>query len=170
MCTPSEAVFVQYDIQHGQASASGTTESSCYQCLLGAGCLDSPSERQEGLECGDLPAGSLGSAAESASLCVSALQCIVQTGCDDDTPEGEAYCYCGTEGGSTESDCEGKSSPFPLNGVCATQETAGFTYTSNSALVTNFLDTMQPSGMANEIFDCSIGNGCSTGAAGTFCP
>jgi hypothetical protein len=163
VCTPTEAIFVQYDISQGIATPSGGDGAGCYSCLVSGSCLDDPRHHVAGRECGDLPGdfdAGAGAGQLQSSLCLAAVQCIAQTSCDQaNLNDGISYCYCGAGGGSpTNCETHGASA----NGACFTPETLGFRYapTDGTDIVSNFNDTSQPSGLANQIFTCAQANTC----------
>jgi hypothetical protein len=164
ICTPTEAVFVQYDISQGMASPSGG-DLGCYSCLVSGACLDDPRHHVTDRECGDLTGNYSsdggGAGQPQSSLCLATVECILQTSCDQGGPQddGISYCYCGGGGGSP-SNCETNGSS--ANGPCFGPETLGFPYapTDSTDIVNNFNDYSQPSGLANQISTCSIANMC----------
>jgi hypothetical protein len=164
VCTPTEAVFVQVDITAGVVTAAGpdSASSGCYQCIVGADCLDST--RVHVQECGDL-AGNFtngsGASVNAADTCVDALECMTTAAgahCENND-NGISYCYCGPGGGAPTA-CAANGSA--ANGPCFTQEVAGFMFvgTDSSDILTNYTDTSEPSGQANTIIDCAQGNLC----------
>ena len=163
LCTATEAQFVQLDIDAGLATTAGEDPGSgCYSCLVNAGCLDDNEFGDVGHECGvgpggttsDLPAtfvNGSGVSVDSTSTCLATIQCILSTACGTTANGGLTNCYCGTEGGGPTA-C---STATSVNGACEAQELAGFSHTDNSDIVNkDFTNTLEPSGMANEIFSC----------------
>jgi hypothetical protein len=172
ICTPTEAVLVQLDISSGKATAPGPDPAgSCYQCLLGFGCIDSPSHHFTGLECGDFTgrfkAGN-GFMGQKQDICVDTLKCVLGPqgkGCENDV-NGVVHCYCGTDGTShsvTGLYCAAHGSS--VNGPCLVPETNGsrFPPTNSSDITLGFTDTSgaNPSGIANALVACASSNGCT---------
>jgi len=106
ICSATEAIFVQMDIDAGTASADGGG-NGCYQCLLQFSCLDWPAHHVTDRECEDLggvtfSAGN-GTSGDSTTLCLDTMSCVAgATGqsCALDT-NGPTFCYCGTGGFGT---------------------------------------------------------------------
>jgi len=167
-CTATEAIFVNQDISVNKITAASATPAiadiaaGCYTCLLGAGCLDDNEFGDTGHECGigpggttsDLPAtftNGSGTSVPPTSTCLATAQCVINQGCGTAANGGLTNCYCGSEGGGP-SAC---STATAVNGACETQELAGFSHSDNSDIVNkDFTNTLEPSGMANEIFSC----------------
>jgi hypothetical protein len=176
-CSPTEAAFVQLDIDQGWITAAGPdsnphanldgggTPGTCYECLAGNYCLNSPPIGITGLECGDLPttpftAGN-GYVGDPNAICLATLACIQATRCAEGKYSNAYYlCYCGDAGGGVISACA--TTTRGQDGVCLTAETNGFTYVPTNAhdVTGNFGNVSQPSGMANSIFGCAETNGC----------
>ena len=164
ICTPTEAVLVQFDIQQGLANDAGASPgSSCYSCLYNSGCIDDTQYPDTGHECEDLPAGSFtsgsGTTASLDALCLATLRCVLGTDCAA-TNGGLDNCYCGPAGGSP-SQCPANGPA--TNGACKGPETDGFIAMPNDATNTlkNFADTTEPSGMANQIIICAQASSCT---------
>ncbi|HXX70447.1 MAG TPA: choice-of-anchor D domain-containing protein [Polyangiaceae bacterium] len=163
-CTSTEAIFVNFDISKGLVTAAGPEPDTgaCYACLLSAGCLDDQLFGDTGHECGvdpqtgtsDLSAtftNGSGTSVNSTTTCLATAQCVISTGCGTAANGGLTNCYCGSEGGGP-SAC---ATATAVNGNCKTQELAGFLHTDNSDIINkDFTNTLEPSGMANEIFSC----------------
>jgi hypothetical protein len=163
LCSPTEAVIVNFDIAQNVAVAPGPAPAaSCYNCLLQAGCIDDTIFPDSGHECGDLT-GSFtagdGNTGTASSLCLATVQCVIGSACAE-TNGGLDNCYCGAGGGSP-SACPGNGAA--TNGVCKTQETNGFLAAPTDATNTlkNFTDTTEPSGLANQIFICAQASSCT---------
>jgi hypothetical protein len=171
-CSNTEAEFVNLDIAAGLITSNvpdtvTSAAGGCYQCLVGAGCLDFPTHHQTGLECDDLTGtftDSAGATGTASVLCDAALQCILSSG----TPatscaanaDGLSYCYCGAGGGAA-SVCSAKGTS--VNGACLSQLVAGFPYAQSDAtdILGNYTSTASPSGVANSILACASGNNCT---------
>jgi hypothetical protein len=159
VCTPTEARFVQHDIAGGLATLdAGATASSCYACLVQAGCVDDTQFGDTGHECGDLSAtfdAGAQSGTPDTTLCLGTIDCILQSSC---ATSDVASCYCGPA--NTGSACVTATA----NGACVQPEVdgLGFPAGDNADVLKNFTDTTKPSGMANQIFLCAATNGCTT--------
>lgn len=166
VCTATEAVFVNFDIAKGLVTAAGPEPDTggCYACMLSEGCLDDQLFGDTGHECGvdpqtgtsDLPAtfkNGSGTTVNSTSTCLATVQCVISTGCGTESSGGLTNCFCGPEGGGP-STCETATA---VNGPCDTQEVAGFSHAINDPtdiISKDFINTLEPSGMANQIFSC----------------
>jgi len=165
LCTPTEALIVEYDIRKGFVTAPGpdgdvtATGNSCYACLVNSGYIDDDLNGDTGHECGDLPAGTYtagnGYSGQAVDICLADLACILETDCS--APTGTATiastfaCYCGPGGGAP-TECE--SNGPATNGVCKTQIVNGLPAQPNDALTISddFNTPMYPSGLADNIF------------------
>jgi hypothetical protein len=183
-CTPTEALIVQYDIDRGFATSAGDDPAaSCYACLLSNGCIDDDIGDM-GHECGDLSGNFMNatSSVPAVQTCLDTLSCIFNStastpgdmlsqfqvgglpnpsqGCAS-TANGLTYCFCGPSGGS-QSACA--SSGVTVNGACAAQEVAGVTHAvtdTTDIIGKDFNDTLEPSGMANQIILCGNISSCT---------
>jgi hypothetical protein len=156
LCTPTEALFVQFDIDHGLAAPDGgDPTSACYGCLWNSGCLDDTVYSDMGHECGDLT-GTLDGGSDT-TLCLATASCILQTSCVNSA--GVSTCYCGTAFQGSACATAGSA----VDGTCLNQEVngLGFPASDNTDILTNFTAASLPSGMANEIFQCAQSNGCT---------
>jgi hypothetical protein len=168
VCTATEAVIVANDIQKGNVQGGQllTGTGSCYSCLTAKGCLDD-NNSDVGNECadtGDLSGGAPGS---GVGLCLATLSCIFSTDCQG--PGGVTgtsasapnvnLCYCG--GNNAGSVC--KTAGAGVNGLCVTQEVAGFGFpqSDNTDILNNYGLQSLPSGSANQIFICGVSNKCT---------
>jgi hypothetical protein len=164
ICTPSEAAFVQVDLNNGTTTTSGSAAGSCYSCLLANTCLDT--SRVHTQECGDLTGNFTDGqtpavTGSAASICVATLQCIAGSACGANA-DGISYCFCGSVGGAGTA-CAGVSPESNLSGAaCFSQEVAGFLTNSANTTITNYTDTTEPSGLANSILACAAANACAT--------
>jgi hypothetical protein len=153
LCTPTEALFVQHDIDKGLAAAPGPDPSgSCYFCLYQADCINNDTFGDTAKECED-PIQTFGTSVE----CRDTIQCILGSNCAE---SAVAPCYCGTLGLATT--CQGTSG-VPVNGACDTVIAAGLGFavgdgTDNTAKLEN---SAYAAGRANQIFQCGVvANGC----------
>ncbi len=151
VCTATELAFVQQDLT-----------GSCYACLLGAGCLDSPEGGLSGNECDDLvgnAASGPNAGAWKPSLCLMTVSCILGSSCADPLATS---CYCGTAAGVA---C---LNPGAANGACLTAETGGLETTDPQVTVTpTFTSKSLAAGVANAIFVCAAGAHCSSCLGGS---
>lgn len=163
LCTATEAILVQLDIDKGLVDNSGSTATGCYSCMVNADCSNDDVSGDSDHECGDLTgnfAGDGGGAGQSdTSLCLATLTCLVTTGCASAT-DNEDACYCGAGGGSP-SACA--SAGAATNGACKTQITNGLYPSPNDStdVLKDFTDTTEPSGMADQLLHCAIVSKCT---------
>jgi len=163
LCTPTEAAFVQHDIDNGNATpAGGDGVDGCYACLLMAGCIDDTEYSDHGIECGDLT-GTFNAGAQAGTadptLCLATLACILRTSCAAGGVSVD-NCYCGpTHAGSA---CAAAGSA--VDGACLTPEVngLGFDVSDNTDILKNFDDNTRPAGMANQTFQCAVANSCNS--------
>jgi hypothetical protein len=156
VCTPTEAILVEHDIDRGYVTAPGPEPQTvngfpCYECLEGGGCLDDSLFGSTGVECSDVPAGGTTTSAE----CLTTLGCLVSTGC---ALHSVSACYCGTV--STMS-CN--ANPVTTDGACAAPIAIGlgFPVSDGSDMTRHLPDRSLASGMAAQIFQCALDNGCT---------
>jgi len=154
-CTPTEAKFVQRDIESHLATAPGPDPAgSCYECLLQNTCIDDTRFGDTGHECGDA-AITVGSETE----CEAIVDCVLATSC---SASSVAACYCG---GLTSAQCAaangGKSPPL---GACAAEEYAGFPGASSEGdgafIAGRYTSARYAGGLANALFNCAVNAGC----------
>jgi hypothetical protein len=174
VCTPTEAIFVGIDIGTGAVTTAGPPpESGCYMTMSNDGCIDSEidsSPQTSGAECGDLGTASFtagnGFVGTVDDICVATLNCTAGFGqpgykatCLGPSTATISTCLCGTDH-EPAATCQGVSSISLLNGVCATFELDGYpaSLTTPSTLVGNFTTSTFPSGTANSIAQCAVGN------------
>jgi hypothetical protein len=185
VCTPTEAIAVGWDIIKGGSRLSGgqLTPSSCYSCLLSAGCIDGAGIK--GSECGDLT-GTVGAGAQPAQTktdaCLATLACILPSSgpgaghsCANMPSDGISNCFCGAAATSAMA-CAAlpaftePSEPGQPSGTCARQEFDGFGgvpgSTANMTLMRDYTKPSTGSGVANAILTCA---GSNTGAMAS-CP
>ena len=164
LCSPTEALFVQHDIDKKLATAAGPDPSStdpttmpalggCYACLSGAGCLDDTAFGDNGKECEAFAGG-----AADQSLCANVISCVLGASC---AASSINVCYCGSAGLSTT--CHGNPAPGPIDGKCATELS-----TANGIAIADGTDNQaalsksaKPGGRAALIFSCALSNGCT---------
>jgi hypothetical protein len=170
VCTPTEAAIVARDIAQGNLTAGQlkTGTGSCYECLNAKSCLDD-NTGDVGLECADSPDLGGGTAGSGVTLCLSTLNCIITNDCQGAggitgtsaiaSQEDISLCYCG--GNNAGNACQ--TSGTATNGLCVTQESAGFgfAFSDNKDILQNFGGSSFPSGVANAIFQCAKSNKCT---------
>jgi hypothetical protein len=157
VCTPTEAILVQHDIQRGLATAPGNDPvDSCYGCLNAKHLLDDD-VADTGNECEDpLTTG-------TAAECHAALSCILDSGSGTagSSCAGQVVnnCYCGPAAPGSACNTAGSS----VNGACASQIAAGlgFPVSDNTNILKNFEDQTRASGIATSIFQGAISNKCN---------
>jgi hypothetical protein len=167
VCTPTEALLVQYDITKGYATAAGADSANgCYTCLLDKQGLDDILHAGDtGAECGDVAAEGTFTAQGAAAACLTTLSCILTTSCataalylgDAGKNDAVSDCYCGT------SPTSGACTTGGANGPCDGQEAAGlgFAESNGLAILENFTTETLPSGQANFLIQYALSNGCS---------
>jgi hypothetical protein len=167
LCSPTEAAFVQRDIDRLAATAAGPDPGgSCYACLFAARCLDDTLYTDTGHECGDLPAGTLfggdggGAGQDDQALCLSTLRCVLGSSCAAPGAGGIVSCYCGSAGGPRAA-CA--TTTGGQNGACFVDESNGLPYAPTDAfdILNGYFDTAQPSGVANQLASCAAAAGCA---------
>jgi hypothetical protein len=140
-CTQTEQLFVNHD-----------PTNNCYTCLINGGCLDDLVFGDSNHECEDLPSG-------QQAACFATLQCILGSGC---ASPAVSNCYCGTA--PVAGTCQGNPAPGPIDGVCATQIAGGlgFPVSDGTDVTKHLTDTILPSGIADQIFQCAASNSCAS--------
>jgi hypothetical protein len=173
MCSATEAIFVAIDIAQGAVTDAGPDPilpptASCYGCLVMAGILDSTTQASPqtvGNECDDLGtvpfmAGN-GSMGLSDALCLDTLQCITGTSGDGCALSAfsPTYCMCGA---AEEPRLTCQQASGGMNGPCLTPELNGLQYpaSDNNDLITSFVTTTFPSGVANQLVYSAAVDGC----------
>ncbi len=158
LCTPTEAIFVQKDIDAGIATAAGDDPASgCYTCLFNAGCIDDTAFGDTNHECGDTLAG--GTAAE----CLVTESCFIGTTCawgGSLASSAVDTCYCGTAPSS--GSCNNSAPSGGANGACDTPIATGNGLAVNDGHnnLVNLTNPALASGKADQIFQCAISNSC----------
>jgi hypothetical protein len=153
LCTPTEALFVQYDIDKGMAAAPGPDpDGGCYTCLeLNGPCLDDQVglPNGQGLECED-PVLLTGTAAE----CRAVISCVLGTSPSCASVPGQIEwgdnCYCGDA-----SPCD--VTPVAENGPCDSVIATGMGYGIHDGtdIENNFGNATMATGQALNIFICA---------------
>jgi hypothetical protein len=157
VCSPTEAAFVQHDINEGLATVAGADPAGgCYTCLFNAGALDDTKFGDTGHECGDLPSA-------SQAACTTTLSCVLANSCawgGSVSASAVSSCYCGTA--PVSGTCANVGTTNAANGACDNQEATGLGFAENDGLdiLKNFTSTTLSSGIANNIFQGAISNNC----------
>jgi hypothetical protein len=156
ICTPTEAILVQHDIDRGYVTAPGPELQSgnpvpCYECLFGAGCLDDSIYGDTGYECSDVPAGGTTTSAQ----CLTTLGCLMSTGCAAISVNA---CYCGTV-----SSMSCNANTVTTDGACAAPIAAGlgFPVSDGADNIAHLTDQSFASGLADQIFLCALMHSCT---------
>lgn len=169
LCSPTEAQFVQHDIDTGVATAAGPDPEnddmpplgSCYACLLAGGCIDDTTFGDTDHECEDVSPPFAGST--TVAECETVLTCILGSGNGTASCASAAVsgCYCGTA--PVSGTCQGNPAPGPINGACAMEIAMGlaFPVSDGTDITKNFDDTTKAAGRADQIFQCAQSNGCA---------
>jgi hypothetical protein len=164
LCTPTEAYFVQHDINRGVATAAGNDPAhSCYDCLFQNTCIDDTHFNDTGRECEDsVIVGPGATASANATLCGSVISCILGSAtatAENCASANVADCYCGTA--PVLGTCGGSASA--ANGVCDTTIAAalGFPVADGTDNLAQFTTGTVAGGVANQIFNCAQGGGCT---------
>jgi hypothetical protein len=130
----------------------------CYDCLVGAGCLDDtlfPTDINH--ECGDTGPAAIDqptlSGQSGTASCLAVVACILCGNCA--SAQGSGTCYCGTAVGSA---CTVAGNP---NGPCLAQEQDGTGTTDPPTINNRFTNISFAAGMANTIFSCAASNTCT---------
>jgi hypothetical protein len=157
-CTPTEALLIGKDTNTDGTGKGANTAFGCYDCLVGAGCLDDSLFASDvDHECGDTGAGGITnptlSGDSATASCLAVVSCVLGGNCA--SASGDGTCYCGTATGSA---CTVAGGP---NGACLTQEQDGTNTTSPPVVNSRFTDISYAAGMANTIFSCAASNTCS---------
>jgi hypothetical protein len=171
VCTPTEAPFVQLDLNSGAVSAAGDATladptTACFACLNNFGCVDNALAHVANKECEDFGATTYANATATvpaAATCDAVISCITGSAGAACASSGNGinFCYCGTGGGPS-SQCQGANASA-VNGNCINQEVAGFPYakTDASDILSHYGTNADPSGRANNVFACAVSNSCS---------
>jgi hypothetical protein len=169
VCSPTEAPFVQRDIDLGLVTAAGAdnNSASCYRCLANHSCLDNINFGVSSKECGDT-----GLTTGTAAECVAVISCVLGTegaaagtGCANPNNGGVNTCYCGTDSAAN---CSNGTMSSPVttgvNGACDSQIATGLGYPlgDGSDIEANLTTTSLAGGRADQIFICASAASCST--------
>ena len=128
------------------------TAGSCYTCLFNGSCINDTHFGDINHECGDTLATG------TADQCTAVVSCIFGSKC---AASALSTCYCGTADLGTT--CQGNPAAGPINGACAAQIAAGtgFPVTDGTDNTSNLTNTTTAGGMGDQIFQCSLSNGCT---------
>jgi hypothetical protein len=157
LCTPTEANFVQHDIDLQIATDAGPDPNGgCYSCLFSESCIDDTEYGDNGHECEDGTFVIVGNT--TVADCETAIQCILGSSC---ATGGVAGCYCGDAG--LETTCQGNPAVGPINGACAQQIATGlgFQLTDGTDVTNNFTSLGLAAGRAIQLFVCAAVDNCT---------
>jgi hypothetical protein len=158
-CTETELLLIGKDTNaDGTPKAAGLTAFGCYDCLVGAGCLDDKLFASDvDHECEDTDANGITqptlSGSDKTKSCWAVLACVLGGNCASTL--GAGTCYCGTAVGSN---CNTAGLP---NGTCLTQEQDGTDTTTPATVNNRFTNITYAAGMANTILSCAASNSCT---------
>lgn len=174
ICTGTEAVIVQRDIDKGLATQSSNVPQagSCYECLTKTSnqCLDSTVHNFTSFECEDL-SGTVGSLTLTQA-CLNTLNCIIgspQAGtpgtggtaatlalpdCSLNSSDGVANCYCGSQEPDT-NDCSSSPNSF---GAGVTTGGAGTASPNGTCAATILTDLGLTTSASNATVITDLGN------------
>jgi hypothetical protein len=178
VCTPTEAIVLNYDIAKNNfnASAPTTAAASCYYCLVAKACLDSAAKHsvagvttqgKSGLECED-PLSATNVAANNAAQCRDTLACtLISNHCSTPTAgdtmdpnDSVSNCYCGSHLGAACTQAPPSGGP---NGVCKANQETDLGVTDPTTILANFVDgSKSPGAVGNEILNCALTASCGT--------
>jgi hypothetical protein len=190
VCTPTEALIVNYDIAHNGQGPGINTDGSCYTCLVLNACIDSsgggpgPTGNGSGTpvkdsECGDPngagdnpPFDNPNASTADPAPCLDALECALTSNngasanCTlSQIPPSVSNCYCGANTGST---C--LASAASAIGVCAQNIDTDIGETDPTTVLKYFTDTTHsPGGVGLAILDCAV-SAPATPPAAAKCP
>jgi hypothetical protein len=171
LCSPTEAAFVQHDIDTHVATTAGPdpdnpnfpSMGSCYACLLAGGCIDDTTFSDVGHECEDDSPPFSFLAGTTTAECQAVLSCILGSGNGISSCASAAVsgCYCGTAAVSTA--CQGDPAAGPINGACATEIATGldFPVSDGTDNTKNLTDITKGAGRATQVFQCAQSNSCA---------
>ncbi len=176
VCTPTEALIVNYDIANNAQGPGVNLPASCYTCMIANACLDGsgngtpPAGNGSGTdvsnsECGD-PNGAGANAPfdnpnvsrTNVAQCFDALTCALTSNgsasncTHSQLPPSVSNCYCGANIGSL---C--LASPASAVGVCATSIAADIGSTDPTTVLEHFTDTTySPGAVGLAILNCAL--------------
>jgi hypothetical protein len=172
VCSPTEALVVQRDIDLGNVTAPGPDPvpgtATCYDCLANSSCIDSPILGTSGKECED-PLTPVNGMTTTSDQCRAVLACIFQSGIGNAgcalTVGNVNHCYCGTD--PAQNCVSGSASapvPMGVNGACAQQMVAGlggFPLGDGTDIIHNITNRSLATGRADQILVCAAASSCN---------
>lgn len=174
VCTPSEAVVMNYDIAHNGQGPGTPVAAGCYICMITNACLDADGTTNTlgtavtSAECGDPdpapatvnpPYASRNVSLSNVANCIDALTCSItgnggaEPHCTVSAPPPASIsnCFCGQHRGSA---CI--TSAAAPTGVCAAKEFIDLGTTDPVAALSHYTDeTFSPGGVGNAILNCA---------------
>jgi hypothetical protein len=171
VCTPTEAIVMNYDIAHSGQGPGAPLPGGCYMCLVANACIDADGTTNglgipvTNAECGDPngmgenpPFDSLNGSSTSVPACLDALTCVL-TGDEGALPHcttalspfTTGNCFCGANRGAA---CI--ASPSSPTGVCASSEFTDLGTTDPTTATGHFTDPTNPGGVGNAIMNCAV--------------
>lgn len=187
VCTPTQAIVMNYDIAHNGQGPGAPIALGCYMCMITNACLDADGTTNTlgtavtNAECGDPdvpppanpPFASRNVSATNTAKCIDAFTCLLtgnggaEPHCTTTAPSPPSIsnCFCGTNRGST---CI--ASPSAPNGICAAREVIDLGTTDPTTALSHYVDTTySPGGVGNAILNCAQVAGSSFACAGLPC-
>jgi hypothetical protein len=195
LCDGTQAILVTRDEEKGLINGNVPAASSCYECAVNDGFLDSTVQVFVGNDCEDLSGAAV-------QQCLDALNCYLgspQSGtagtggtfssatavslaadCPNEKPAGIFNCFCGTNepdvvnckaAGTVASMQTGGLGVASPNGVCINQILAGTGATSstiNSTIINDMTNTTLGAGLASEFVQIA-GSNLTAGAPCPVC-
>jgi hypothetical protein len=180
ICSPTEAQFVQYDIDNKLVTAPGpdalgdggtsSANQTCYECLWQNSCIDDTVNGDVGHECEDTVAFQILNGMMTTSMeCEAVISCILGSGfgptqCTyNGSTIGVSNCYCGTDPASA---CNSGNLTMlvtaGVNGKCAKPiaDGLGFPLGDGTDIGPNLFRTSTAAGRADQILGCAHSNDC----------
>jgi hypothetical protein len=181
ICTPTEALFVQYDIDNKVITApgpdkiddAGFADQPCYQCLVASdnACLDD-SHGNTGMECEDTTGSAAYAPLTNSAMdtttaeCEAVITCILGSGVGitQCAANSVGTCYCGTDPNSScASGSFGQPAIAGVNGICDQQiaDGLGVPLGDGADVADNFNATSTAGGRAVQMFTCAQSGNCA---------
>lgn len=166
VCTATEALFVQLDINRGIATSGGADPANgCYSYLLKNDCVDNSEFGDTGKECGDVAMTAIDGESGPQS-CLDNLDCMLAANSSCANANPPTPCFCGTADGVTCWNAGAANGPClqqEINGLPGLGATCTGTYPSPPdctegdapETLNAFTDTALPAGMANVLLGCA---------------
>ncbi|MDP9002656.1 MAG: hypothetical protein M3O46_21410 [Myxococcota bacterium] len=186
VCTPTQAIIMNYDIAHNGQGAGAAVAIGCYRCMVDNACLDADGTTNTlgtavtNAECGDPdpaspnpPFASRNVSATNVPHCIDALSCLLTGNAGavphctttPPSPASVSNCFCGSNRGSA---CI--ASPSAPVGTCASKEFTDLGTTDPTTALSHYTDTtFSPGGVGNAILNCAQVAGSAGACAGLPC-